>query len=206
MASCGALDTRSRQHFVRRDGIVLGDKTTAATSLDVDGSLFWDGRATVAAEGVVGVTGGSHCDKPGPSPVSGGQGGVPYGGKELVQRDYSPKAAELNLQQSCLLCGSRVVIPHSLRSRILQLLHAGHSGVEKTKKVARSHVWWPGLDQDIVHMLQSCQVCQEHQRASHHGEITHLRFSQRPWARLHVDFGGPFKSHYFLVVVDAFSK
>ncbi|XP_070395460.1 uncharacterized protein [Dermacentor albipictus] len=28
----------------------------------------------------------------------------------------------------------------------------------------------------------------------------------RPWFRLHVDFGGPFKSHYFLVVVDTFSK
>ncbi|XP_049524460.1 uncharacterized protein K02A2.6-like [Dermacentor silvarum] len=87
-------------------------------------------------------------------------------GEELVQQAYSHKAAELSLQQGCLLWGSRVVIPQSLRSRVLQLLHAGHPGVEKTKMVARSHVWWPGLDQDITHMVQSCQVCQEHQRAN----------------------------------------
>ncbi|XP_037563432.1 uncharacterized protein K02A2.6-like [Dermacentor silvarum] len=107
-------------------------------------------------------------------------------GEELVQQAYSHKAAELNLQQGCLLWGSRVVIPQSLRSRVLQLLHAGHPGVEKTK--------------------MSCQVCQEHQRASRHVEITPWPLPQRPWSRLHVDFGGPFKGHYFLVVVDAFLK
>lgn len=31
-------------------------------------------------------------------------------------------------------------------------------------------------------------------------------FPERPWSRLHVDFGGPFKGHYFLVIVDAYSK
>ncbi|XP_037556252.1 uncharacterized protein LOC119433154 [Dermacentor silvarum] len=60
-------------------------------------------------------------------------------GEELVQQAYSHKAAELSLQQGCLLWGSRVVIPQSLWSRVLQLLHAGHPGVEKTKMVARSH-------------------------------------------------------------------
>ncbi|XP_037555552.1 uncharacterized protein LOC119432461 [Dermacentor silvarum] len=62
-------------------------------------------------------------------------------GEELVQQDYSHKAAELYLQQDCLLWGSRVVIPQSIRSRVLQLLHAGHPGVEKTKMEARPHVW-----------------------------------------------------------------
>ncbi|XP_037577025.1 uncharacterized protein LOC119459286 [Dermacentor silvarum] len=59
-------------------------------------------------------------------------------GEELVQQAYSHKAAELSLQQGCLLWGSRVVIPQCIRSRVLQLLHAGHPGVEKTKIVARS--------------------------------------------------------------------
>ncbi|XP_037561420.1 uncharacterized protein K02A2.6-like [Dermacentor silvarum] len=38
-------------------------------------------------------------------------------------------------------------------------------------------------------MVHSCQVCQEHQRASRHLEITPLPFPERPWSRLHVDFG-----------------
>lgn len=36
-------------------------------------------------------------------------------------------------------------------------------------------------------------------------EITPWPFLQRPWFCLHVDFKGPFKGHYFLVVVDTFS-
>ncbi|KAL3187053.1 hypothetical protein MRX96_025990 [Rhipicephalus microplus] len=79
-----------------------------------------------------------------------------------------------------------VVIPQSLRSRFLQLLHVGHLGVEKTKI--------------------SCQVCPENQRAPRHVDITAWPFPEKPWSRLHVDFGGLFKGHYFLVVVDAFSK
>lgn len=127
-------------------------------------------------------------------------------GEELAERTYSHKPAELSLQQGCLLWGSRVVIPQSLRSTVLQLLHAGHPGVEKTKMVARSHVWWPGLNQDIARMVQSCQACQENQRASRHVKITPWPFPEKPWSRLPVDFGGPFKGHYFLVVVDTFSK
>nr|XP_037268455.1 uncharacterized protein K02A2.6-like [Rhipicephalus microplus] len=99
-----------------------------------------------------------------------------------------------------------VVIPQSLRSRFLQLLHVGHLGVEKTKIVARSHVWWPGLNQDNARMVKSCQVCPENQRAPRHVDITAWPFPEKPWSRLHVDFGGLFKGHYFLVVVDAFSK
>lgn len=29
---------------------------------------------------------------------------------------------------------------------------------------------------------------------------------ERPWSRLHADFAGPFMGHYFLLVVDAYSK
>ncbi|XP_065287615.1 uncharacterized protein [Dermacentor albipictus] len=64
----------------------------------------------------------------------------------------------------------------------------------------------PEYPEASLHMVQSCQICQEHQRASRHVESTPWPFSQRPSSRLHVDFGGHFKSHYFLVLVDAFSK
>ncbi|XP_070395522.1 uncharacterized protein [Dermacentor albipictus] len=124
-------------------------------------------------------------------------------GEELVQQAYSHNATEISCEQGCLLCGSSVVIPQSLRSRVLQVLHAGHSGFEKTKMVARSHVSCPGLDQDIAHMAQSFQIYQEHQQASRHVEITTWPFPLTlvPPA---CAFLGPFKDHHFLLVVDAF--
>ncbi|XP_040358291.1 uncharacterized protein LOC121047251 [Ixodes scapularis] len=137
---------------------------------------------------------GGAGDQPGPGPDPGGQGGVPRGG--AAPPDLQHKAAELSLEQGCLLWGSRVVISQGLRAKVLHLLHAGYPGVEKTKMMARSQILWPGLDQDITYLVQGCKGCQEHQRASHHVEITSWPFPQRPWSRLHVDFAGPFKGRY----------
>ncbi|XP_077541114.1 uncharacterized protein LOC144153338 [Haemaphysalis longicornis] len=92
------------------------------------------------------------------------------------------------------------------RSAVSQLLHAGRPGMEKTKMVARSHVWRPSLDQDIARMVQGCQMCQENQRALSTVEVTHWPFLEKPWSHLHVDFVGPFKGPCFLGVLDAFSK
>ncbi|XP_037502949.1 uncharacterized protein K02A2.6-like [Rhipicephalus sanguineus] len=68
--------------------------------------------------------------------------------------------------------------------------------------IARSHVWWPGIDNDIANSVKSCATCQAQHRASQPVQP----FPQRPWSRLHIDFGGPFLKHTFLVIVDAFSK
>ena len=61
---------------------------------------------------------------------------------------YWTRRNELTLQDNCILWGIRVVVPEGLRSQILTELHRGHPGIVRIKAVARSHVWWPGLDKD----------------------------------------------------------
>lgn len=53
---------------------------------------------------------------------------------------YTTRTNELSLHEGCLLWGARVIVPKSLQSQVLKLLHAGHPGIEKSKMIARSHV------------------------------------------------------------------
>jgi len=71
---------------------------------------------------------------------------------------YFHRKLELSVEDNCLLWGRRVVIPQSLRKRILCELHDGHQGICKTKSLARSYIWWPKLDNDIHDMIQNCSI------------------------------------------------
>lgn len=62
-------------------------------------------------------------------------------------KPFEQRANELNVENDILMWGYRVIIPSSLRKDFLRELHASHSGTTKMKSKARSHFWWPNLDQ-----------------------------------------------------------
>ena len=58
--------------------------------------------------------------------------------------------------------GHRIIIPSSLRNRILNELHDDHQGIVKTKALARSYVWFPGIDNMIEETIGDCKMCIQH--------------------------------------------
>ncbi|XP_036346978.1 uncharacterized protein K02A2.6-like [Rhagoletis pomonella] len=100
---------------------------------------------------------------------------------------------------------NRVVIPLSLRKRILQLLHDGHWGVVKMKQLARSHCWWPGIDKSIENLAKDCKICKTNS-SNPACEFSNWPEAARPWERVHIDFAGPVFNHMWLVCVDAYSQ
>ncbi|XP_026573034.1 uncharacterized protein LOC113447208, partial [Pseudonaja textilis] len=110
------------------------------------------------------------------------------------------------LHKGCLLWGTRVVIPESLRRPVLKALHEGHPGIVRMKALARSYVWWPGMDDEIAKWVSSCRPCQESRPAPPVTPPTKWENANAPWSRLHVDLAGPFHGKTFLIVVDSFSK
>ena len=119
---------------------------------------------------------------------------------------YFTKRTELSVEDGCVLWGARVVVPPQGRSKILTELHEAHPGESRMKALARSYVWWPGLDQDIVKKVKSCDKCQSNQSAPAEAPLHPWEWPGLPWSRIHIDFAGPYKGEMFLVVVDAYSK
>lgn len=58
-----------------------------------------------------------------------------------------------------LLRIDRIVIPSSLRARVLQIGHEGHPGIRVMKSHLRTNVWWPKMDQDIKRFVKHCRGC-----------------------------------------------
>ena len=81
-----------------------------------------------------------------------------------------------------------------------------HPGCGKMKALARSYVWWPGIDIEIETMVKSCSKCQKFRHSPPAAPLHMWEWPEQPWNRLHLDFARPFLEHQFLVLVDSHSK
>ena len=121
-------------------------------------------------------------------------------------QSYFNKLEDLSVQDGCVMWGNRVVIPFSLRDKLLHELHKEHVGSTRMKELARSFFWWPNLDQELEAIVRCCDVCLSTRNAPPHAQLHPWEWPRVPWHRVHADFAGPIDGIYFLVIVDAHSK
>ena len=62
---------------------------------------------------------------------------------------------------------------------------------------ARTYVWWPGIDVEIEKSVRTCVSCQEVQSSPPVAPLNPWKWPSMPWARLHLDFAGPFENKMF---------
>ena len=106
----------------------------------------------------------------------------------------------------CVLWGTRVIVPKKLQGRVLDELHCNHLGMSRMKSLARSYVWWPGLDQEIEEIAKGCTSCQGMKDLPAVAPLHPWNWPAKAWQRVHVDFAGPFQGRMYLIMVDAHSK
>ena len=99
-----------------------------------------------------------------------------------------------------------MVIPPSLQSQVLQLLHLGHFGMQRMKQLARTAVYWPHIDSGIMELCHKCTTCAEHQNKPPKPANHPWMLPEKPWSRVHVDHAINFLGSNWLVLINAFSK
>ena len=78
--------------------------------------------------------------------------------------------------------------------------------IQKIKSLARLHVWWPSIDNEIEKFVKVCRSCSQNARDPFRVPLHQWEVPAQPWQRLHIDFAGPYKDKMWLLVIDAFSK
>ena len=67
----------------------------------------------------------------------------------------------LSVEQPFINFEERVIIPKSIRGKVLDNLHAAHQGVSNMLNRANASIYWPGIDSDVHNKRFSCHHCNE---------------------------------------------
>ena len=116
---------------------------------------------------------------------------------------------ELCEKNGLIIKENRMAIPETLRKRCLNLAHSTHMGIEKTKRLLRSKIWWPGMDREISEMIKECGVCAA---VNPEGleKLEPLRIRKapdKPFSTVHIDLFGPLDSgETILGIIDELSR
>ena len=74
------------------------------------------------------------------------------------------------------------------------------------KQLARTAVYWPGIDSCINELSHACQTCAEHQNKPPKQQVHPWMFPGKPWSRVHLDHAINFLGSNWLVLTDAYSS
>jgi transposase InsO family protein len=116
---------------------------------------------------------------------------------------------ELSVVESgdLLLRGTRIVIPSQLQQQVVELAHAGHQGMVKTKALIREKVWFAGINELVEKTIRSCMACQVATPTTTREPLRMSPLPQRPWSELSTDFGQvPGLNTHFMVISDDYSR
>ena len=111
---------------------------------------------------------------------------------------------DLSMENGLITKGARLVIPSTLRRKVLEQIHEGHLGIEKCMLKARDSVFWPGISNDIRETVEKCGICQASFKAAKPvGNVSDV--PPHAWHTLGTDLFYWNKIDY-LVIGDYFSK
>ena len=99
----------------------------------------------------------------------------------------------------------RVVVPQTLRERVLKMFHAAHQGVSTMEQRARELVFWPGMTLSFDRIRASCRECTANAPSQATQPAAPYDPPSLPFEKIVADFFDAGGNHY-LVIADRLSS
>lgn len=120
-------------------------------------------------------------------------------------REYFNHRDELSTADDLIFRGQTLVIPKRLRPHMLEQVHLGHMGIEKSTQRAKDVMFWPGMCKQITEYIMSCTICLSHRNSNQKEPLTPHEIPQGPWQEVATDIFH-FDGNDYLLVVDYYSR
>ena len=134
------------------------------------------------------------------------QQGWPHKGKiNFYVKPYFSYKDEIWFHDGILFKGQRIIVPSSLRTEILKIIHTGHFGIEKCRIRAQTSVFWPRISADITNMISNCNICLNTRNRQQRETFIPHEIPSKPWLKVGTDLFTLYNKDYVLVV-DYYSK
>ena len=142
---------------------------------------------------------------------------IRQGKKEQDQelRPYHNVWGELSLVDGLVCRGERIVIPDAelvrdggnIRDWVVDLGHDGCPGITVAKRLIRTRLWFPGMDDRVERRVGGCLECQASTKVNRRDPLKPTPPPEEPWQELAADHWGPTQDgKYLLVVVDRLTR
>ena len=120
--------------------------------------------------------------------------------RDLIQQLIAAVPAEVSAEHTARLDTQdkevRLVVPSSLRTPLIRMIHdgptGGYSGITKTKDQVRRRAYWPGWTKAVELFVLSCVPCARYRnrKAPKQGRLQPM-IASRPFETLSIDVTGP---------------
>eukprot|EP00794_Sanderia_malayensis_P000860 gene860-152_t len=123
---------------------------------------------------------------------------------DTARAGHSPVCGSLYSQDGVLMSNDHVVLPQTLRYKVLQHLHSAHQGVSTMELRARTIVYWPGMTKDIQETRNRCAACNRNSPSQAATPPMPSSALSTPFEEIFADFFD-YCGHHYLVVGDRLS-
>lgn len=117
---------------------------------------------------------------------------------------YSKFKDSIYMQDGLLFVEDRILVPESLRSYVLSVIHKGHCGIVKSINRAKKLFYWPQMRADIHKFVQQCRTCEKYSPTNFNESLLPHKIPKERFLKVGVDILD-YNGSSFLVIVDYFS-
>ena len=123
--------------------------------------------------------------------------------KLLKQYQKFKELLTVNIQYNIILKDNCIVLPTTYHRTAVKLAHVGHQGVQKTKALMRSKVFFIGMDKAIEDGINNRIACQSIGWPTPPAKIQPSLLPNEVWDTLNIDFLGPLPNgKYVFAIMD----